>query len=86
MKKVDIDEIIDKMMEMAGYNARSHHLRQMGDYPWYSKYTWTEGEETEFKRWFVRKLVRNGWPKGIAEKEWLWFNLMYGLRIAATDE
>jgi hypothetical protein len=74
-----IEELIDKMMEVAGYNTRCHHLIQMGDYPWYSKYTWNKKEEEEFKQYFMKK-VKKKYGKKLAEREWGWFNLQYGLR------
>lgn len=84
MSKEDFaKDAINKMMEIAGYSARYEHLVQMGDYPWYSKYTWSAQEENEFKRWFLesfRKKFKH--MKHRAEKEYGWFHLMYGLKSA----
>ncbi len=66
----ELEEAINKMMEVAGFMARFEHLQQIPE--WFSKYTWTEKEEAEFRKWFVKKHGKISWP---------YFNLQYGLRI-----
>ena len=78
------------MMEMCGYNARYHHLLQMGNYPWYYEYTCTPQEEKLFKEWYIKERMKElkGWHKNvrrrIAEGSYSWFWLDYGLRTVGT--
>jgi hypothetical protein len=80
------EKAINKMMEISGYMARYHHLSQMGDYPWYSKYTCTLDEESEFRKWFIKEDVKNlrkkfgDYSKELAQKHWAAFWFMYGLK------
>jgi hypothetical protein len=76
----DTTHYIDKMMEMAGYNTRSHHLKQMGNYPWWHEFTWTRKEEQAFKDWFVDQKYVKKFGKKRALMTYGWFSLAYGLR------
>jgi len=70
--KVDVKECINKMMEIAGYNTRHHHILEIQKvFPhWYREFWWTEAEEAEFKKWFCKHHYKAYYP---------WFNLMWGL-------
>lgn len=83
-KKFYID-CVNRMMEIAGYNTRHHHLQQLealGLDKWYDKYTWTEAEESSFMAWYLLE-AKKRFPH--LPVKWLklergWFMLMYGLR------
>ena len=52
--------------------------------PWFQYFTWTTTEEKEFKDFFIKHLTTKCSPpmsKHRVEKEFSWFNLMYGLKI-----
>ena len=51
---------------------------------WCSHFDWTQEESDEYKKWFIDFFQNNVSPirsKKLLEREWQWFNLMYGLRI-----
>lgn len=51
-------------------------------YTWYSDYTMTTGQHSEWKAFCIdlmRKKLR--WPKKMAEREFSWLDLAYGLKI-----
>lgn len=76
------------MMEICGYNARYHHLIQMGsDYPWFSQYTCSSAEADEFREWFMQETIKSFKKRHrvlvareLASKRWAGFWLMWGLR------
>lgn len=74
---LNVKKCIDKMMEICGYNARYHHLIQMGDYPWYNKYTCTKKEASAFRKWFFKTHKGNRY---MVESSYSGFWLMWGLR------
>jgi len=49
---------------------------------WCTYYTWTDEESNKFEEWAIDTLRKDmKWSKEKAEKEYGWFNLMYGLKI-----
>lgn len=81
------EELINNMMDICGYNARYHHLKQMGDYPWYHEYTCTPKEMDDVKIMWYR-VIKKHYPylsKRALDQQWSWFWLKYGLREVGTD-
>lgn len=93
MKKIRRDKLvpylIDKMLQgkIEGVEDRyqyvlNNDLDENG-IPWYEKYTWSEYEEKTYKDFFIETLTNNTTPRftlSMAEREWPYFNLMYGLK------
>ena len=98
MKKLRRDKLvpylIDKMLEGKIDNVDDRYQYVLDNSydengtPWFVKYTWSEDEEKQFKDFFVNTLVNNTTPRftvSMAEKEWAYFNLMYGLKKKSYD-
>ena len=46
---------------------------------WYTTRSWDASQENKFHKWFVTNARKDlKWTKNIAEKEYGWFNLMWG--------
>ena len=46
---------------------------------WFTKKTWTEAQQEEFRVWFIAQARKDlKMTKRYAESEFSWFNLMYG--------
>jgi hypothetical protein len=86
IKRYDLPKVlIDKMLEP--YNSSYDYVLanpEIEGKPWYQYYTYKSEEDLQkFKDFFILTLTKNTTPKftqKIAEKEWSWFNLMYGLK------
>ena len=49
------------------------------DKTWFQKKQWDVQQEKKFKKWFISTArKRLGWNKTLSEKEYSWFNLMWG--------
>lgn len=73
-------DAIYKQLDIAGY---SHDL--IKEENWFSNYTMTEAQLNEWKQWFLSECKsRFRWGKAMGEKEFMWFNLQYGLKIEET--
>ena len=77
--------LIDKMLESKNSNYDEVVKTEMIDEKlWCTHFEWTLGEADEYKKWFIeffQKKITPRRPKYRLEKEWQWFNLMYGLKI-----
>ena len=74
-------EIINKMMEIAGYDVTFDDLVKEED-GWYSRYTMTQKQNDEWMEWSIKKLMKErGMTKKKAEYEMGMMDLAYGLRI-----
>lgn len=74
-------ELIDKMFEIAGHEARYKDVEGRTD-EWYTEYTMTEEQNKEWRDWgkrFIKKQLRT--TLKAAEVEMAWFDLSYGLKI-----
>lgn len=74
--------LINKMFEIAGHNVKYEDIVERKD-DWYAQWTMTKAQNEEWRKWgitFLRKT--NRWPKYRAEKEMVWFDLMYGLKTS----
>ena len=80
-----IKPLIDKMLEPHNSNYEYVLANEMIDNKlWCTHFEWTLGEAEEYKKWWIKFWQNNVNPrysKKFLEKEWQWFNLMYGLRI-----
>jgi hypothetical protein len=47
------------------------------DSEWYTRHTWTVAKREAYRKWFLKNCPKD-WRKHTAEREWGWFNLMYG--------
>jgi hypothetical protein len=91
MKKLKIRDpelikiLINKMLEKHGVDYEYIKLNEIiEDRLWCAHYSWTEQECQEYKKWWIKFFQENVSPrklKKVLEKEWLWFNLMWGLRV-----
>lgn len=74
-------DIINKMMEIAGYDVTFDDLVKEED-GWYSRYTMTQEQSDEWKEWGMKKLMKDrGMTKKKAEYEMSMMDLAYGLRV-----
>ena len=74
------------MMRCAVYNVPFDDLLKEED-GWYSRSPMTTSQHEIWKAWFLKELkTRFRWSKKLCRKEFVWFDLMYGLKIEdATD-
>jgi hypothetical protein len=81
MNKIDtfLTKALDKLFQSVGFEKfDSRFSNQDG---WYSMKTWTEDQSDEFKNWFIKEYVKTFKYKKPAEREYQWFNLMWGWKI-----
>jgi|694.fasta_scaffold00478_11 hypothetical protein len=78
-----VKELINKMLEKHAVNYDDIKENQkIGDIEWFMYYTWTQEEYEIFKKWaipLIKKTLRI--TKEGAEKEFSWFDLMWGLKV-----
>lgn len=84
-----VEILIDKMLESNNITYQYILNNQMIDnVPWYSYYTITKEQEEEWINWCKDWLKNNITPKlskEMIEKEILWLNLQYGLRVKNNE-
>jgi hypothetical protein len=76
-----VETLINRMFEIAGHTTTYNDIVDRKD-AWYSEWTMTEEQNSEWKKWgvdYLRKTKR--WNKILSEREMVWFDLMYGLKI-----
>jgi len=80
-----IEAAINKMMKIAGYsNITFKTLLDESD-GWYTRYTMTEKQHNKWKEWFLLKAKKTfKWNKKLVNREFQWFDLMWGLKIKET--
>ena len=80
-----IKPLIDKMLEQHNSNYEYVLANEMIDNKlWCTHFEWTLGEAEDYKKWWIKFYQENVTPrysKKYLERQWQWFNLMYGLRI-----
>jgi hypothetical protein len=72
---------LEQMFKVVGFEEFDKKFTQQKD--WFQKKTWSSQQEQDFKSWFVataRKKLR--WSKKTAEKEFSWFNFMWGWKLS----
>lgn len=87
-KTLSIDDLVtimlNKMLEKYGVDVQYILEHQYIDGKlWCTYYTFTKEEAEEYKIWAMKFLKENrkNWNKAKIEKEFSWFNLMWGLRV-----
>jgi len=76
----------DLIVEMLAYAGHKVNFKSIQDWkketPWYQYYTIKKGRMEKFKEEIFLPRVQKAFKinKDSAEKEWGWFNLMYGLK------
>jgi hypothetical protein len=82
-EKVDLAviDLINEMFKIAGHSVTYDDIKDRKD-QWFSEYTMTEEQNEQWIKWgriYLRKKL-NLYAKQ-AEKEMLWVNLMWGLKL-----
>ena len=95
MKKLKIGKdnivkiLIDKMLEP--YNSSYDYVisnETIDGKLWCTHFEWTLTEAEEYKKWWIKFWQENvslRYSRRFLEKEWQWFNLMWGLKIKNED-
>jgi len=82
-QKIDqaVIDLVNEMFRIAGHSVTYEDVKDRKD-QWFNEYTMTEAQNEEWKLWgkkyFQKKL--NMYAKQ-AEKEMMWANLMWGLKL-----
>jgi hypothetical protein len=80
-----IIDLINQMFVIAGHNVTYDDI--LGVEKWYQKYTMTVEQGEEFKKWGKKYLMKNLQMRAAAaEKEMMWFNVMWGLAYSNYEE
>lgn len=75
-----MDEAINKMFTMVGFKSFDPKFAKQKN--WYSKKSWSKETEQRFKKWFFEQAKKDlKWNKKTIEKEYSWFNFMYGWSV-----
>ena len=77
-----VETLVNKMFEISGNSITFKDIKGRKD-DWFTEYTMTEQECTEWMKWgtdYLRKTLKI--TKKLAEREMSMFNLSYGLKIA----
>jgi hypothetical protein len=78
-------DLINQMFIMAGHNVTYDDI--VGVEQWFNKYTMTVEQGEEFKKWGKQYLMKNLQMRAYAaEKEMMWFNVMWGLTYSNWEE
>jgi hypothetical protein len=68
---------IDQMFKVVGFDGFDEEFVKNED--WYSLKTWSQETENKYKEWFFKHAKKDlKWEQQTIEKEYAWFNLMYG--------
>lgn len=81
-KKIDnfINKALDKMFAMVGFEKFDEGFTKQDN--WYNIKSWSEKDYEEFKKWFYEEAKKElRWSTTIIEKEFSYFNLMWGWKI-----
>ncbi len=79
MNKYDkfIKKSLNQMFTVVGFECFDEKFTKQED--WYTKATWSKIQENKFKQWFIKEAKKDlKFNKVTAEKEFAWFNLMWG--------
>ena len=72
-----LDKAFDKLFQAVGFENWDKEFTKRDD--WYMQKTWTTDQSNEYKKWFLTEAKKDlKLKKTQAEKEWSWFNLMWG--------
>lgn len=77
--KIDkfVYKALDRMFSMVGFDGFDESFTKQDD--WYSKKSWSADDQDKFREWFIMTARKDlKWNKKCAEREFSWFNLMWG--------
>ena len=75
-------DLINEMFRIAGHEVTFDDIKGRED-AWFQQWTMTVAQNEEWKAWgkkYLQKELRM--RAALAEKEMLWFGLMYGLKLS----
>lgn len=73
-------EILDKMFKMVGFKGFDRKFTKKEN--WFQLRTWNDAQNDEFRAFFLEKARKDlKWSNRTANKEYQYFNLMYGWKI-----
>jgi len=81
IKKINIflTKALTKMFELIGEVYSDDRVKEER---WFSKKEWSIEKRNEFKVWFYEQAKKDlKWNKNTIEKEYCWFNLMWGWKV-----
>lgn len=74
------NEAINEMFQAVGFSSFDPEFAKQEN--WYRLKSWSEPEEEKFKQWFIQTSKQTlKWNTKIAEKEFSYFNFMYGWHL-----
>ena len=83
-KEKAVKDLINKMFEIAGHQVTYDDI--LGVDNWFQKYTMTVEQGEELKLWGKKYLMKELRMRAVAaEKEMMWFNVMWGLTYSNWD-
>jgi hypothetical protein len=84
-KEKAIVDIINQMFVIAGHDVTYDDI--VGVDKWFQKYTMTVAQGDELEEWGKKYLMRElKLRAAYAEKEMMWFSVMWGLKYSDFDE
>jgi hypothetical protein len=76
-----LDKAFNKLFQSVGFESWDKEFSKRQD--WYLQKTWTKEQSDEFKKWFTMEIKKDlNLKKHQAEKEWAYFDLMWGWKEA----
>ena len=80
-----VKDLINQMFVIAGYEVTYDDI--LGVDNWFQQYTMTVEQGEEFKKWGKKYLMKELQMRaGAAEKEMMWFNVMWGLTYSNWED
>ena len=72
---------LDKMFKCVGFDSFDREFTEQDN--WYAKKTWTHEQYEEFKKWFISEGKKDlKFNERAIQKEYAWFDLKWGWKIA----
>jgi len=79
-----LDKAFDKLFQSVGFEKWDKEFSEKPD--WYLQKTWSSEQSKEFKKWFLTEIKKDlKFKKERAEKEWAYFDLMWGWKEQVHD-
>jgi len=84
-KEKAIKDLINQMFVIAGHDVTYDDILNVDN--WFQKYSMTVEQGEEFKKWGKKYLMKElRMLAGAAEKEMMWFNVMWGLTYSNWED
>ena len=81
-----LNEMCRRVHAPAGFWRRGFRDHKQHDPDWYRRYTWSPGEELNFKKWMAALLKhRHGWRKTAIDREIGVFLLYWGWPVRESS-